>query len=303
MCHVIISVVGQEKPVVSQIPSLAIRVFAMGIGASKDKADRITRLTEPEKNRVQSVWRAFVKANRDDYGVILLTAMFTAHPQYLQLFEKFKHLEVEELRNDDKFKSLGFTVGTNLNNQIELLADPDNMLRVVKKNALFHARIPGVTPEHFESFGRVIIDELKARHGHMMNVPAISAWEKLFQSLNEHIRASFAAKDLGSTSVANYSGMPRRMQSVASTKSRLHLSAKGGAEPPSAAGSSRAATATSTPQAAKGTSPGGKNKRPVAPGKSPVKKGGAEDAAKSTVAANKSLVKKEPKSKGPSPQP
>ncbi|XP_075529856.1 globin-like [Dermacentor variabilis] len=164
----------------------------MGHGHSKDKVDKATGMTEREKQLVLHSWHAFTRAH-SDYGVLLFDALFEAHPEYLKLFNKFKGKDLEALRQDSKFREHGVTIGMQLNNMVESVERPDNLLMLVNKNAEFHTRITGVAPKHFEEFGRIIVDVLKSKEGKLMTPPTVEAWGKLFALVNEHIVAAFKA--------------------------------------------------------------------------------------------------------------
>ncbi|XP_070384211.1 cytoglobin-1-like [Dermacentor albipictus] len=164
----------------------------MGHGHSKDKIDKATGMTERQKQLVLHSWRAFTKAH-SDYGVLLFDALFTAHPEYLTLFNKFKGQELEALRQDSKFREHGVTIGMQLNNMVESVEHPDNLAALVNKNAEFHTRITGVAPKHFEDFALVIVDVLKSKEPKLMTPPTVEAWGKLFALVNGHIVAAFKA--------------------------------------------------------------------------------------------------------------
>ncbi|KAH6923419.1 hypothetical protein HPB50_001058 [Hyalomma asiaticum] len=175
----------------------------MGQGCGKEKVDKATGMTEREKRLVLNSWHAFTKRHHD-YGALLFDALFVAHPEYLQLFHKFKGETIEEVRKDPKFRyhtnsghiqmrEHGVTIGMQVNNMIEYVEHPDNMIMLAKSNAEFHTKIKGVKPKHFEVFGEVIIDVLKSKEEKLMTPEAVEAWTKLFHVFNETIAATFAA--------------------------------------------------------------------------------------------------------------
>ncbi|XP_037525980.1 myoglobin-like [Rhipicephalus sanguineus] len=181
----------------------------MGLG--KSKVDDATGMTEREKQLVLTSWRAFTK-DHHDYGVRLFDALFVAHPEYLKMFHKFKGDTIEEVRKDSKFREHGVTIGMQLNNLIEFLDHPDNLIMLVRSNAEFHTKIKGVKPKHFEVFGQVIIDVLKTEHEKLMPPEAVKAWNKLFALMNETIAATFAAGPRSSSRI--YSATSARKEWV-----------------------------------------------------------------------------------------
>ncbi|XP_037580975.1 myoglobin-like [Dermacentor silvarum] len=181
----------------------------MGQGHSKDKVDKATGMTEREKQLVLSSWHAYTTAH-SDYGVHLFDALFTAHPDYLTLFNKFKGKDLDALREDTKFREHGVTIGMQLNNIVESVEHPDNLLMLVRNNAEFHTRITGVTPKHFEDFGHVIVDVLKSKEEKLMTPPAVEAWGKLFTLVNGHIVTAFEAGPKTSDRLASRSTLGKQ---------------------------------------------------------------------------------------------
>ncbi|XP_050048080.2 cytoglobin-1-like [Dermacentor andersoni] len=201
----------------------------MGQGHNKDKVDKATGMTERQKQLVLHSWRTFTNAN-SDYGVLLFDALFTAHPEYLTLFNKFKGKDLEALRQDAKFREHGVTIGMQLNNMVESVEHPDNLLMLVNKNAEFHTRIAGVAPKHFEDFGHVIVDVLKSKEEKLMTPPTVEAWGKLFALVNGHIVAAFKAGPKSSDRLASRLdlGRPslRAKPSTTAAQRGGHLAAK-----------------------------------------------------------------------------
>lgn len=163
----------------------------MGQSVGKGKAEDATGLSDREKRMVQDVWRAFTEAHPNDFGPILFSSLFVTHPEYLQLFSKFKDHKVSQLLDDPKFRAHGAAVGTHLGNLVNSLDQPQKVIELIQKNADFHTTIKGVKPEYFVNFGKVIVAVLSVNHENMMTKAAVNAWEKVFQAMNSHFSAVF----------------------------------------------------------------------------------------------------------------
>ncbi|KAL1416788.1 hypothetical protein MTO96_027499 [Rhipicephalus appendiculatus] len=197
----------------------------MGLGHSK--VDQATGMTEREKQLVLTSWRAFTKG-RDDYGVQLFVALFVTHPEYLKLFHKFKGDNIEEVSNEPKFREHGVTIGMQLNNLIESLDHPDNLIMLVRSNAEFHTKIKDVKPKHFEVFSQVIMDVLKRKHGKLMSPDTVEAWNKLFGLMNETIAATYAAGPRSSSRIYSSKSAPKEWVLAKPSSSVSHTDDGGG---------------------------------------------------------------------------
>ncbi|KAK8778869.1 globin-like [Amblyomma americanum] len=192
----------------------------MGQGQSKDKVDKATGMSEREKKMVLDSWHAFTKQHQD-YGAVVFRALFDKHPDYISLFPKFKEKAISALPEDPKFRSHSFTVGMQLNNMIESLQHPENLLKLAVKNAEFHAKIKNVTPKHFEEFGIVIIGVLTDNQPKHMTPQALVAWRKLFELFNEQILAVFET-EAESKAEGHKSSEPSRLASKSKSTTAAH---------------------------------------------------------------------------------
>ncbi|KAH6923420.1 hypothetical protein HPB50_001059 [Hyalomma asiaticum] len=119
-----------------------------------------------------------------DYGVILFTALFVKHPEYQQLFKKFRDKQLSALIRDPAFTDHATTVGRQITAMVESLDTPGVLLEIIAKNVEIHTLQSGVTPEHFVELGHVIVEMLCTDdddHGHRA---VVKAWEKLLLLVN-----------------------------------------------------------------------------------------------------------------------
>ncbi|XP_077531258.1 cytoglobin-1-like [Haemaphysalis longicornis] len=151
----------------------------MGQGHHKGHGGKNPLLSEREKKLVRDVWDAFCTKHRD-YGSIILSSFFVAHPDLQKLFPAFRDKPVRTLKDDVKFRNHAIKFGDQLNSLIEALDKPAVLADLMRKTSHLHAGHKGVKPEHFVTMGRVIINVLTANHDRLMTGPAVKAWEKLF---------------------------------------------------------------------------------------------------------------------------
>ncbi|XP_049269957.1 globin [Rhipicephalus sanguineus] len=137
-------------------------------------------MTPREKVAVRTVWSAFCKEH-PDYGVLLFNAYFLKYPDNIKLFKHFKGKSLRTLSTDPEFSAHCSLVGEEITSIIEALDDVPRVLEILKKNALLHHRLRGVTPAHFTSFGQVVIDVLTANHEDLMTPATDNAWKKFFE--------------------------------------------------------------------------------------------------------------------------
>ncbi|KAH9378584.1 hypothetical protein HPB48_009951 [Haemaphysalis longicornis] len=82
----------------------------MGNILHKDVADPRTGMTAGEERLVRDSWRNFTRKNWDFGGIVLLQ-MFRNHPEYQNLFERFKHADVQTLPGNPKFRPHACVLG------------------------------------------------------------------------------------------------------------------------------------------------------------------------------------------------
>ncbi|XP_075529855.1 globin-like [Dermacentor variabilis] len=133
----------------------------MGNIFSRDTEDTTTHLMGKDRRLICDSWHAFI-AEREDYAVILFISLFVKHPEYQQLFKKFRANNLTALKKDPKFRAHASAVGRQITLMVDSLDTPRTLLDIIVKNAELHRRPGGVAPEHFVELGRVIIDVLRA---------------------------------------------------------------------------------------------------------------------------------------------
>lgn len=151
----------------------------MGGLLGKGVPDPVTGMTERERRAVEQTWSQFVKAN-PEYGVVVFSALFEHHPDYLKLFPAFRGKQLQELEHDAKFRAHGCAVGYQLSSMVDSMRDPVLLDALIRKNATAHLERKGVGPFHFQSLGKVVIEVLKSEEEKTMTPVAVEGWEKLF---------------------------------------------------------------------------------------------------------------------------
>ncbi|KAK8769777.1 hypothetical protein V5799_020686 [Amblyomma americanum] len=124
----------------------------MGAALRKEVPDPRTGLIDRERRAIQGSWKKFMAANRD-YGVIIFSAMFLAHPEYIELFRKFRGKSITQLQDDPEFRAHGCAVGYQLTSMVDSVADSVLLEALIRKNAIAHLERAGVHPFHFQVRG------------------------------------------------------------------------------------------------------------------------------------------------------
>ncbi|KAH6924888.1 hypothetical protein HPB50_025903 [Hyalomma asiaticum] len=155
-------------------------------------------LTDREKTLIRNTWRKFCEKN-PDYGVRIFIAMFTEHPEYLQLFPRFRNKGLRTLRNDAKFRAHACAVGHQLSAIVECIEDDEVMVELIRKNAANHLKRAGVRPSSFESLSSATLEEMMASNGPLMTPDTVRAWEKLFEIMNTITRNVYEEAGIFST--------------------------------------------------------------------------------------------------------
>lgn len=151
----------------------------MGGALGKEVPDPRTGMTERERRAIQQTWSLFTKSNHE-YGVVMFLALFQRYPEYLNIFPLFRGKSLKELPEDARFRAHGCAIGYQLSSFVDSIGDPPLLEALIHKNAAAHLERAGVSPFHFQSLGKVVIDILKAEEEKLMTPPVVLAWEKLF---------------------------------------------------------------------------------------------------------------------------
>ncbi|XP_075539519.1 uncharacterized protein LOC142574282 [Dermacentor variabilis] len=161
--------------------------------------DKVSGMTENQKNLIRSTWRTFRNDNRE-YGVLMFLSLFVKHPEFLPMFHNFRSKHVATLKDDPAFRAHGCAVGYHLTSMVENLTDPATFEVLVRRNATEHLRRKGVTPHHFELMGECVLDVLQAKEERIMTPAAVEAWKKFLSYMVAIIKDVFdkAAVERGS---------------------------------------------------------------------------------------------------------
>lgn len=154
----------------------------MGGAFRKEIPDPRTGLTERERAAILQTWKRFLDAHKD-YGELIFLAMFTRHPDYIELFRQFRGKTAAELPGEAQFRAHACAVGYQLSSMVDSVHDSVLLEALIRKNAISHLERPGVHPFHFQSLGLAVIDAMKAKDEKGMTFVAIGAWEKFFTFL------------------------------------------------------------------------------------------------------------------------
>ncbi|KAL1473462.1 hypothetical protein MTO96_038650 [Rhipicephalus appendiculatus] len=159
----------------------------MGNCWAKEPVNKRTGMTRSENKLVQTTWNTFCRKH-PDFGSLLLLAMFTQHPEYQNLFPKFKGRELRLLRDNAKFRAFGQAVGHQLTAIVNSVDDYEDLLTVARQNAVEHARREGVQADHFEGFFSAALSQMIEGNKAAMKPAAITAWEKFFEVRHSALR-------------------------------------------------------------------------------------------------------------------
>ncbi|XP_050029045.2 globin-like [Dermacentor andersoni] len=193
------------------------------MGASVVKAglaDEPMGMTDREKKLVRSSWQRFCDVNHN-YGMLLFMGMFTKHPDYLNLFKQFRGRDLRSLHIDHKFRAHASAVGHQLSAMIECLDDPEVLIVLIQKNALSHTT-RNVKPANFEGLFEAVIEEMTASEKSLMKTATVTAWEKLFETVNLITRCVY--DEVAASSGAAVSSNLRQNETPSSTKPKKRIS-------------------------------------------------------------------------------
>ncbi|KAH8032129.1 hypothetical protein HPB51_023239 [Rhipicephalus microplus] len=152
----------------------------MGNAFRKGSSDQRSGLTDGEKRLIRNSWRKFCEQN-PDYGVRIFISMFAKHPEYLQMFPRFRDKELQTLRDDAKFRAHACAVGHQLSAIVECIEDDEVFIELIRKNAANHLPRAGVSPSNFESLFAAALEQMVASNKALMTPATMRAWEKLFK--------------------------------------------------------------------------------------------------------------------------
>ncbi|KAH7934045.1 hypothetical protein HPB49_020835 [Dermacentor silvarum] len=181
----------------------------MGNALRKNLGDQRSRLTESEKRLIRNSWRKFCERN-PDYGVRIFIGMFAKHPEYLQLFPRFRDKELRTLRDDAKFRAHACAVGHQLSAIVECIEDDEVLIELIRKNAANHLPRAGVRPSNFEGLFAAALEQMVASNRALMTPATVNAWERLFETMNTITRNVYEeAAEFSATSQDTSSGDER----------------------------------------------------------------------------------------------
>ncbi|KAH7939532.1 hypothetical protein HPB52_013525 [Rhipicephalus sanguineus] len=152
----------------------------MGSALRRGLSDQRSGLTDREKRLIRNSWRKFCEQN-PDYGVRIFIGMFAKHPEYLQMFPRFRDKELRTLRDDAKFRAHACAVGHQLSAIVECIEDDEVFIELIRKNAANHLPRAGVGPSNFESLFTAALEQMVASNKALMTPATLRAWEKLFK--------------------------------------------------------------------------------------------------------------------------
>lgn len=186
-----------------------------------DVADPRTGMTPREERLVRDSWRNFTRKN-PDFRVIVLQRMFSNHPEYQNLFERFKQADVQTLPSNPKYRAHACVVGFQLSAIVESLDDPDVVAELIQRNAVNHTKLAGVRPPNFEGFFSAVLEEMEAKNKRSMTPPVVAAWAKLFEFMNTITRRVYDQADTTTSRTAPKPPFLQQYQDVGHTKSPAH---------------------------------------------------------------------------------
>ncbi|KAH7959726.1 hypothetical protein HPB49_013316 [Dermacentor silvarum] len=123
----------------------------MGGAFRKEIPDPRTGLTERERAAILQTWKRFLDAHKD-YGELIFLAMFTRHPDYIELFRQFRGKTAAELPGEAQFRAHACAVGYQLSSMVDSVHDSVLLEALIRKNAISHLERPGVHPFHFQGW-------------------------------------------------------------------------------------------------------------------------------------------------------
>ncbi|KAM7306525.1 uncharacterized protein ISCGN_010228 [Ixodes scapularis] len=159
----------------------------MGNFLKTNDVDKSTGLSAQDKKNVRDTWNVFCKKH-PHYGKLLFVAMFTRHPEFLQLFPHFRGRSLDALGDDPTFNAHSCAVGYQISAMVSTLENPGILTEMVRKNAVAHTVREGVQPPHFEALFGVAVQLLQKKLGMRMSSAAVQSWEKLIKDGREYRR-------------------------------------------------------------------------------------------------------------------
>ncbi|XP_054934440.1 globin-like [Dermacentor andersoni] len=166
-------------------------------------------LTKRDKKLIRNSWPKFCERN-PDYGMSIFISMFAKHPEYLQLFPRFRDKELRALRDDAKFRAHACAVSQQLSAIVECIEDDELLVELIRKNAANHLPRAGVRPANFEGLFAAALEQMVASNRAFMTPATVNAWQRLFEIMNTITRKVYeGAAEFSPTSQQTSSGGER----------------------------------------------------------------------------------------------
>ncbi|XP_003707185.1 globin 1 [Megachile rotundata] len=148
----------------------------LGISSDDNRIDQATGLTEKQKKLVQNTW-SIIRKDEVGAGVLVMCAFFKKYPSYVQYFEAFKDIPLDQLPDNKRFQAHCASVIAALNNVIDSLHDPGLMEASLTGLAERHKN-RGQKKEEFQNLKEVILQVLRQALGKQFTPEVAEAWNK-----------------------------------------------------------------------------------------------------------------------------
>nr|P02166.2 RecName: Full=Myoglobin [Perodicticus potto edwarsi] len=149
-------------------------------------------LSDGEWQSVLNVWGK-VEADLAGHGQEILIRLFTAHPETLEKFDKFKNLKTpDEMKASEDLKKHGVTVLTALGG---ILKKKGHHEAEIKPLAQSHATKHKIPVKYLEFISEAIIHVLQSKHPGDFGADAQGAMNKALELFRNDIAAKY--KELG----------------------------------------------------------------------------------------------------------
>ncbi|KAL3273258.1 hypothetical protein HHI36_014712 [Cryptolaemus montrouzieri] len=153
----------------------------LGWTVSDGNPDAITGLTETENRLIETSWAKIMESPLEN-GMAIMQSFLEKYPNYMKLFP-FKHVPMDELKDNSRFKVHCTTVMYHISQLVNNLRDGKLLIAILDKLAANHKKLQ-VPPQGYDDIKGVILDILEAK----VSLTAIQAWRKLLDLAMTHVR-------------------------------------------------------------------------------------------------------------------
>ncbi|KAK2707439.1 uncharacterized protein LOC136028794 [Artemia franciscana] len=199
------------------------KYISMGLN-SLERVDPITGLSGLEKNAILGTWGK-VRGNLQEVGKATFGKLFTAHPEYQQMFRFFQGMPLANLVESPKFAAHTQRVVSALDQTLLALNRPSDFVYMIKELGLDHIN-RGTDRSHFENYQVVFIEYLKETLGDSLDEFTVKSFNHVFEVIISFLNEGLRQADIVDP-VTHLTGRQKEMIKASWSKARTDLRSLG----------------------------------------------------------------------------